>query len=145
MELAVNILANDFWVFSRMLSRTYQLSMNFERFYWLDFLAYQSYHHRRFGGDYIEDYFKKLRTLVAENLVDFGESDSALAFLYEAYNDKYNVDDVQTDFCVHHESMKGMTLREMDTILEPVCILCQDYQRAGFVEGIRIGVCLRRN
>ena len=55
------------------------------------------------------------------------------------------MDDAQTktDFRILYESMNGMTLREMDTILDPVCILCRDHQRSGFIEGVRIGIRLR--
>lgn len=38
--------------------------------------------------------------------------------------------------------MDGMTLSQMDTILDSVCTLCSDHQRSGFVEGIKIGVRL---
>lgn len=36
-----------------------------------------------------------------------------------------------------------MPLREMDRIVYPVCKLCRDHERAGFVEGIKIGMRLR--
>ena len=38
--------------------------------------------------------------------------------------------------------MNGMPLREMDQIVYPVCRLCRDHERAGFIEGIRLGVLL---
>ena len=93
----------------------------------------------------MENYFEKLRAYIAENPPDFGDADSVLAFLYEAYNEIHNMDDAQTktDFRILYESMNGMTLQEMDTILDPVCALCCDHQRSGFIEGIRVGVCLR--
>lgn len=93
----------------------------------------------------MRNYFEKLRTLVAENPPDFGDSDSVLALLYEAYNEIHNMDYARTkaDFHALYEAMSGMTLREMDTILDPVCTLCRDHQRSGFIEGIRIGICLR--
>ena len=93
----------------------------------------------------MKNYFEKLRTLIAENPPDFGDSDSVLACLYEAYNEIHNMDDAQTkaDFHALYQAMNGMTLWEMDTILDPLCALCRDHQRSGFVEGIRIGVRLR--
>ena len=93
----------------------------------------------------MKNYFEKLRTLVAENPPDFGDSDSVLAFLYEAYNETHNMDDAQTkaDFRTLYQAMNGMTLQEMDTITDPVCALCRDHQRSGFIEGIRIGIRLR--
>ena len=38
--------------------------------------------------------------------------------------------------------MNGMELREMDKIIYPVCKLCRDHERSGFIEGIRIGIRL---
>ena len=93
----------------------------------------------------MKNYFERLRTLVAENPPDLSDSGSVLAFLYEAYNEIHNMDDAQTraDFRSLYEAMNGMTLSEMDTILDPVCALCRDHQRSGFVAGIWIGVRLR--
>ena len=42
-----------------------------------------------------------------------------------------------------YRQMNGMPLREMDKIVYPVCKLCRDHERSGFVEGIKIGVRLR--
>ena len=93
----------------------------------------------------MKNYFERLRTHVAENPPDFGDSDSVLAFLYEAYNETHNMDDTQTkaDFRTLYQAMNSMTLQEMDTVLDPLCALCRDHQRSGFIEGIRIGVRLR--
>ena len=93
----------------------------------------------------MKNYFEKLKTHIAENPPDFGDSESILAFFYEAYNETHNMDDAQTkaDFRTLYESRNGMTVQEMDTILDPVCLLCRDHQRSGFIEGIRIGVRLR--
>ena len=55
--------------------------------------------------------------------------------------------DLRTDF---HENlqqklyrlMNGMELREMDRIIYPVCTLCRDHERVGFVEGFKVGIRL---
>ena len=39
--------------------------------------------------------------------------------------------------------MNGMELREMDRIIYPVCKLCREHERSGFVEGIKLGVLLQ--
>ena len=38
--------------------------------------------------------------------------------------------------------MNGMELREMDKIIYPVCTLCRDHEKVGFIAGIRLGVLL---
>ena len=48
----------------------------------------------------------------------------------------------QVDFNELYQQMNGMPIREMDQIVYPVCKLCRDYERAGFIEGIRLGVLL---
>ena len=36
-----------------------------------------------------------------------------------------------------------MPLREMDKIIDAVCALCCNHEKAGFVEGIKIGIRLQ--
>ena len=93
----------------------------------------------------MKQYFEKLRDCIAESPLDFGDADSALALLFDAYAEIHNLDDAQTkeDFLALYEAMNALPLQEMDQIIYPVCRLCRDHQRSGFVEGIRVGVRLR--
>jgi hypothetical protein len=92
----------------------------------------------------LEKYFEKLRTYIAENPPDFGDGDSVLTLLYEAYAETNRMDDgtIKEDFNELYRQMNGMELREMDKIIYPVCKLCRDHERAGFIEGVRLGVRL---
>ena len=94
----------------------------------------------------MKNYFEKLRTHIAANSPDFGDADSVLTLLYEAYSEINNLDDVQTkaDFHALYESMNGMTLQDMDRVIDPVCRLCRDHERSGFVNGVKVGICLGR-
>jgi hypothetical protein len=38
--------------------------------------------------------------------------------------------------------MNGMPLREIDQIIYPVCKLCRDHEKAGFIEGVKVGIQL---
>ena len=93
----------------------------------------------------MEKYFEKLRTYIAENPPDFGDGDSVLTLLYEAYAETNRMDNgtIKEDFNELYYLMNGMELREMDKIIYPVCTLCRDHQRSGFVEGVKVGVRLR--
>ena len=93
----------------------------------------------------MNDYFERLRTHIAENPPDFGDGDSVLTLLYEAYADCNKMDDgtIKEDFNELYRQMNGMQLRDMDKIIYPVCTLCRDHQRSGFVNGIRVGIRLR--
>ena len=35
--------------------------------------------------------------------------------------------------------MNGKTLREIDEIIYAVCTLCRDHEKAGFIEGMKVG------
>ena len=93
----------------------------------------------------MEDYFEKLRACIAKNPPDFGDGESVLTLLYEAYAESNKMDDgtITEDFNELYRAMNGMGLREMDKIIYPVCTLCRDHQRSGFVEGIKVGIRLR--
>ena len=93
----------------------------------------------------MNDYFERLRTHIAENPPDFGDGESILTLLYEAYADSNKMDDgtIKEDFNELYRQMNGMQLREMDKIIYPVCTLCRDHQRSGFVDGIKVGIHLQ--
>ena len=93
----------------------------------------------------MNDYFERLRTHIAENPPDFGDGESVLTLLYEAYADSNKMDDgtITQDFNELYRQMNGMELREMDKTIYPVCTLCRDHQRSGFVEGVKVGIRLK--
>lgn len=93
----------------------------------------------------MEKYFEKLRAYIAENPPNFGDGESVLTQLYEAYADSNKMDDgtITEDFNELYRAMNGMELREMDKIIYPVCTLCRDHQRSGFAEGVKVGIRLR--
>ena len=93
----------------------------------------------------MEKYFEKLRSYIAENPPDFGDGDSVLTLLYETYAESNRMDDgtIKEDFNELYRQMNGMELREMDKIIYPVCTLCRDHQRSGFVEGVNVGIQLQ--
>ena len=93
----------------------------------------------------MKNYFEILRNYIAENPPDFGDGDSVLTLIYEAYAETNRMDDgtIKEDFNELYRQMNGMELGEMDKIIYPVCTLCLDHQRSGFVEGVKVGIRLR--
>lgn len=89
-------------------------------------------------------FLENLLSALAKSPPNLGDADSVLTLLYEAYTDLNNLDNAQIkeDFHALYQAMNGKDLREMDQILDPVCALCRDHERAGFIEGIRLGVLL---
>lgn len=91
-------------------------------------------------------YFEKLKQHLVENPLDLGDADSVLGLLYECHNENspYDNEQIKADFNALYQAMNGMPLREMDNIIYPVCKLCRDHERAGFVEGIKVGLRLEK-
>ena len=92
----------------------------------------------------MKNFYDVLKQYVSENQPSFGDGESVLTMLYEAYSECNRLDDTQVkeDFSELYRLMNGMELREMDKIIYPVCKLCRDHERSGFIEGIRIGLML---
>ena len=90
-------------------------------------------------------YIEKLKQQIAEHPPDEGDANSILTLLYEAYNQVNILDNeqIRNDFNALYQAMNGMTLREMDRIIYPVCTLCRDHEKAGFVAGVKVGVLLQ--
>ena len=91
-----------------------------------------------------EKVLQALKDYLAENPPDFGGGNSVLTLLYEAYSECNRMDDAQikADFNELYRQMNGMPLREMDKIIYPVCTLCRDHEKSGFISGIQIGFVL---
>lgn len=89
-------------------------------------------------------FLEQLKAHLSQNPPSFGDSASALVLLYEAYNEVNPMDNAQIkkDFNELYQAMNGMELREMDKIIYPVCTLCRDHERAGFVNGVKIRIQL---
>ena len=92
----------------------------------------------------LKTYTKALKACITTSPPDLGNEDSVLEMLYEAYSESSAMydDEIKADFHALYEAMHGMPLREMDKIVYPVCTLCRDHQKSGFIEGVRIGFLL---
>ena len=94
-----------------------------------------------------ESFFSKLRECIYAESPDFGDEDasSVLELLYNAYGELNNFDSQEAKELFHniYEQLNHKPLREIDEIMDPVCALCREYERAGFTEGVKIGIRLR--
>ena len=91
-----------------------------------------------------EEYIRALETYVASRKLKLRDGESVLSLLYEAYGDANRIDDgkIKADFAELYRLLNGMPLREMDWIINPVCTLCRDHERNGFVHGVLVGIRL---
>ena len=51
---------------------------------------------------------------------------------------------IKAAFSDLYQKMHGMSLREMDRIIDAVCTLCREHEKAGFVEGVKVGMLLEK-
>ena len=69
---------------------------------------------------------------------------SILEMLFDAYNDTTGMDNeaIKADFERLYQLMNGKPLQEIDEIIYTVCTLCRDHEKAGFIEGVKVGIGL---
>ena len=93
----------------------------------------------------MNSYFEKLKAYIDEHPPNYGDGESVLTMLYECHNESnpYDNGQIKEDFNELYRLMNGVELREMDKIIYPVCRLCRDHERSGFIEGIKIGILLQ--
>ena len=92
----------------------------------------------------IKKYIKALKKLALSDELNLGGADTVLEMLYECYNENhpYDNEEIKADFNELYQQMNGMSLRDMDKVIYPVCKLCRGHERSGFVEGVKLGVML---
>ena len=71
-------------------------------------------------------------------------AESILEVLYNTYNEYscFENEQIKADFEELYQRMNGKSLQEMDEIIYAVCTLCRDHERAGFMEGVKVGIHL---
>lgn len=91
-------------------------------------------------------YLGQLQACLTQHSLDLGDYESVLSLLYEAYSDINPMPDplIKAAFQRLYEQMNGMSLREMDQVIDPVCSLCRHHERSGFVHGVQVGVALSK-
>ena len=73
-------------------------------------------------------------------------AESILEVLFDAYNESSGFDNavIKADFEELYRLMNGKPLKEIDDIIYAVCTLCRDHEKAGFVEGVMVGMSLTK-
>ena len=89
----------------------------------------------------MNDYLSALQTHLTTQQ---STNQNLLEMLFDAYNDTTGMDNeaIKADFEKLYQLMNGKPLQEIDEIIYAVCTLCRDHERAGFVEGVKVGIGL---
>ena len=89
----------------------------------------------------MNDYLTALQTQLTTQQ---SPNQSILEMLFDAYNDTTGMDNeaIKADFERLYEIINGKPLKEIDEIIYAVCTLCRDHEKAGFIEGVKVGIGL---
>ena len=92
----------------------------------------------------MDEFIRALRSSI-EVSAD-GNSETLLEMLYDIYTQFNGFDNeaIRKDFEDIYAAMNGKPIREIDAVINPVCILCRDCEKASFAEGVKVGVRLAR-
>ncbi len=92
----------------------------------------------------MEKLIAQLRQYVADHPPDYGDGDchSILDMLYYRYSECNRLDNtsIKAAFSDLYQKMHGMSLREIDRIIDVVCTLCREHEKAGFTKGVKVGI-----
>ena len=96
----------------------------------------------------INDFINALKNHVEVQTPNYqdGDAESLLEMLFNVYTEFNGFDNeiIREDFNALYTAMNGKTLREMDQIIYPVCTLCRDHEKVGFLEGVKVGIRLSK-
>ena len=89
----------------------------------------------------MNEYLTALQTHLAAQQ---STNQNLLDLLFDAYNDTTGMDneEIKADFERLYQLMNGKPLKEVDEIIYAVCTLCRDHEKAGFIEGVKVGIGL---
>ena len=90
----------------------------------------------------MDEFMNALQTNLATQQPNFPDNaESILEVLFYAYNEASGFDNaaIKSDFEELYRLMNDKPLKEIDEIIYAVCTLCRNHEKAGFIEGIKIG------
>ena len=94
----------------------------------------------------MKPYIEKLKTYLAEHPPDYGDCNAhtILEMLYSHYAafNRMDTAEIKKNFETLYHKLTGMSLRELDNIIDTVTTLCWQHEQSGFVEGIKVGLLL---
>ena len=95
----------------------------------------------------MDEFLNALQTKLATQQPNYPDNaESILEVLFDAYNESSGFDNavIKADFEELYRLMNGKQLKEIDELIYAVCTLCRDHEKAGFVEGVQIGIALAK-
>ena len=94
----------------------------------------------------MKKYLAALQAKEATQQANFGnDADTVLGMLCSTYyelNCNQDTDEIRRAFDELYQAMTGKILKEKDEVIYVTCHLCSLHQQTGFIDGIRLGLCL---
>ena len=90
----------------------------------------------------MDEFMNVLQAKLATQQPNYPDNaENILEVLFDAYNESSGFDNaaIKADFEELYRLMNGKSLKEIDEIIYAVCTLCRDHEKAGFIEGIKVG------
>ena len=81
--------------------------------------------------------------LLSQN-IDCGDADSMLSMIFNKYMEYNHPFDknIQEEFRCIYRKLNGKSMDEIEMVTDAVSNLCFDYEQAGFVAGLKLGMRL---
>lgn len=94
----------------------------------------------------MKSYYDILKAHIEANPPNYSESDirSLLEMLWNTYcqHNQMDSEQIKDGFTELYCHLKDIPIPDMDGVIDTVCTLCWGHEKAGFVEGINIGIRL---
>lgn len=81
----------------------------------------------------MDEIIKALQEYVKQKPAVCGQSVLEMLFEYHSERQTYDDEQIRADFHLLYQQMNGMPLKEVDKVIYPVCALCRDHERSGFM------------
>ena len=96
----------------------------------------------------MKSYFDILKVHIEAHPPNYGDSDiqSILEMLWNTYcqHNQMDSEQIKDGFADLYRHMKEVAIPDMDGVIDTVCTLCWEHEKAGFVEGVKVGIRLEQ-
>ena len=95
----------------------------------------------------MNEFMTALQTHLATQQPNYPDNaESILEVLFDAYNESSGFDNaaIKADFEELYRLMNGKPLKEIDEVIYAACTHYMNHEKAGFIEGIKVGMLLAR-
>ena len=95
----------------------------------------------------MKTYYDILKSHIEVHPPNYGDSDiqSILEMLWNTYcqHNQLDSEQIKAAFAELYRYMKDVPIPDMDGVIDTVCTLCWEHEKAGLVEGIKMGIRLK--